>query len=225
VLKWPCPLQDHTRAYLENMGTVRERKEFLAKRCARFARKLTRHTAVEAKEWLLSRPCDSVIIVARYDPTTTLLELLPYLAPSCPFVVYFEFIEPLSECFRELQRLGVAINLRLSDTWMREYQVLPGRTHPSMNMSQSGGFILTGIKLCPVTGHNELDDKLLKELRDLVGGRRGKQKKTKQKKGRKKGKGAKTEPSTAGRDPKRSRSENDLTVSTTKRARGGDDGY
>lgn len=85
-----------------------------------------------------------------------------------------------------------------------------------MNMSQSGGFILTGIKLCPVTGHNELDDKLLKELRDLVGGRRGKQKKTKQKKSRKRGKGAKTEPSTSEPDPKRSRSENEATVSTTK---------
>jgi hypothetical protein len=91
-------------------------------------------------------------------------------------VVYCEFIEPLAQSFRELQKQGLAINIRLSDTWMREYQVLPGRTHPSMNMSQNGGFILTGIKLCPVTGHNELDDKLLKELKGLVGGRRGRKK-------------------------------------------------
>merc|ERR1712183_277052 len=73
----------------------------------------------------------------------------------------------------------LAINLRLSDTWMREYQVLPGRTHPSMNMTQSGGFILTGIKLCPDTGHNELDDDLAKEIRLQVGGRRGKRSKRK----------------------------------------------
>ena len=233
-LEWPCPLQNHTRAYLENMGTVRERTEFLAKRCARFARKLTRHTGQEAKDWLLSRPCDSVIIVSRYDPTSTLLELVPYLAPSSPFVVYCEFIEPLTECFRELQRQSLAINIRLSDTWMREYQILPGRTHPSMNMSQSGGFILTGIKLCPVTGHNELDDNLLKELKGLVGGRRGRKAKHKSttegaKNGRKK---SKASTNITNRDSKRSRAENDneslsgpmrASMRESKRSRGEDD--
>ena len=78
-----------------------------------------------------------------------------------------------------LQKKKLAINLHLSDTWMREYQVLPGRTHPSMSMTQSGGFILTGTKLCPNTGHNELDDDLAKELRLQIGGRRGKKKKRK----------------------------------------------
>jgi tRNA (adenine-N(1)-)-methyltransferase non-catalytic subunit len=174
ILHWPCPLRAHTRNYLQNMRTHVERVDFLSKRCARFARKLTRHTPAEAAEWVNERPCDSLIIAARYDPTETLLGLLPYLAPSCPFVVYSEFIEPLAECFREVQKQDLAINLRLSDTWTREYQVLPGRTHPNMNMSQSGGFILTGTKLCPETGHNELDEELLKEIRLQIGGRRGK---------------------------------------------------
>ena len=177
MLEWPCPLQDHTRTYLQNMGSEREQTDFLAKRCARFARKLTRHTAMEAKDFLMQRKCDSVIIVTKYDPTATLLELLPYLAPSSPFVVYSEFVEPLTELFRELQKQSLAINLRLSDTWAREYQVLPGRTHPNMSISQSGGFILTGIKLCPVHGQNELDDSLLKEIRSSIGGRRGKKRK------------------------------------------------
>jgi hypothetical protein len=125
---------------------------------------------------LLSRPCDCVIVATRYDPTPTLERLLPHLAPSCPFVVYSEFIEPLALCFQEIQELGLAINIRLSDTWTRGYQVLPGRTHPNMNMSQSGGFILTGIKLDPEAGRNELDEDLLKEIRAEVGGRRGKKK-------------------------------------------------
>jgi hypothetical protein len=88
-------------------------------------------------------------------------------------VVYCEFIEPLTRCFVELQRGSIVINLRLSETWAREYQVLPGRTHPNMSMSQSGGFILTGIKLDPVTGMNELGEDLLKEIRLQIGGRRG----------------------------------------------------
>ena len=48
-----------------------------------------------------------------------------------------------------------------------------------MNMSQSGGYILTGVKLCPITGLNELDEDLLKEIRLQIGGRRGKKPKSK----------------------------------------------
>lgn len=215
VLVWPCPLQNHTRDYLEKIKKERARKDFLAKRCARFARKLTRHTGIEAKEMLVARKCDSIVLATRYDPTSTLLDLLPYLTPSGPFVVYSEYMEPLAECFRELQKQGLAINLRLMDTWMREYQVLPGRTHPQMNMTQSGGFLLTGIKLCPVHGHNELDDNLLKELRGLVGGRRGrKTSKSKNgsessKNGRKKSTRQSSSSGVASRDSKRSRPEID----------------
>jgi tRNA (adenine-N(1)-)-methyltransferase non-catalytic subunit len=73
-----------------------------------------------------------------------------------------------------VQNKKLAINLRLTDTWMREYQVLENRTHPNMTMSQNGGFLLTGTKLCPVTGINELNDEALKDAREKYGGRRGK---------------------------------------------------
>jgi len=59
---------------------------------------------------------------------------------------------------------------------MREFQVLPGRTHPNMNMGQHGGFILTGMKVCPIYGINELDEELEKQIREQIGGRRGKKK-------------------------------------------------
>jgi len=162
-----------------------------------------------------TRQCDSLIIATKYDPTATLLRLLPYLAPSCPFVIYHEFLEPLLETFRTLQnyygpdnenenekgnihdnennettssnsdegktkspttsmmqRRNIAINLRLTDTWFREYQVLEGRTHPNMAMSQNGGYLLMGTKLCPKTGTNELGDEKMRELRAKLGGRR-----------------------------------------------------
>ena len=51
------------------------------------------------------------------------------------------------QCFREVQKRQIACKLQLSNTWTREYQVLPGRTHPTMGMSACGGFILTGIKV------------------------------------------------------------------------------
>ena len=176
LLEWPCPLQDHTRSFLDKVTDPLEIKELLAKRCDRFARKLTRTSPGEAKAMLNKRPSDCVIIASKSDPTETLLGMMPFLGTSCPFVVFCEFMEPLSECFMELQKQNLAINLRLSDTWFREYQVLPGRTHPNMTMSQNGGFILTGIKLDPVLGVNDMDEDERKKIRDQMGGRRGKSK-------------------------------------------------
>ena len=177
-LNWPCPLQDHTRKHLGSMSSSEDQVDFLSKRCSRFARKLTRHTAIEASQMLMSSPCDSILIATKYDPTETLFSLIPYLAPSCPFVVFCEHMEPLVECFSKIQKQqNLAINLRLTDTWLREYQILPGRSHPNMNMSQCGGYILSGIKLCPLTGHNNSDQDVFREVRAQVGGRRGKKKK------------------------------------------------
>jgi hypothetical protein len=72
-----------------------------------------------------------------------------------------------------MRRRNIAINLRLTDTWFREFQVLEGRTHPNMSISQNGGYILLGTKLCPKTGTNEMDELKVREIRARVGGRRG----------------------------------------------------
>lgn len=174
--EWPCPLQNHTTKYLSKMKTDEKREDFLNKRSARFARKLSRHTTMETRKWLHNQS-DSLIIVSKYDPLPSLRKLLPFLASSCPFVVFGEHLEPLVECLHALKRENLAINLRLSDTWMREYQMLAGRSHPNMTMSQSGGFILTGMKLDPVQGKNEIDEDVLKEMRSIVmRGRRHKKK-------------------------------------------------
>lgn len=240
---WPAPLQSHTRSYVENeLKDERKVTEFLAKRSARFTRKLTRNSMLElrtmideccgveesldlplkkdgddgdnddkmdiskssadrSKDITSPQQCDSLIIATKYDPTTVLLRLLPYLAPSCPFVIYHEFLEPLLDTFHTLQNYyvtdnddndddngddngkaskktpmmqqrNIAINLRLTDTWFREYQVLEGRTHPNMVMTQNGGYILWGTKLCPIHGTNELSEDTIKEIRAKVGGMR-----------------------------------------------------
>ena len=175
-LTWPCPLQEHTREFLSTMKDD-EVDNFLAKRCSRFARKLTRTSPMEARAMLHAKPCDSVLIATKYDPTEALLSMLPHLGSSCPFVVFCEYMEPLAHCFLKLQQDNLAINLRLTDTWMREYQVLPGRTHPHMTMSQNGGFLLTGIKLDPVHGTHVMEDSKRREIREQMSGRRGKKRK------------------------------------------------
>ncbi len=172
-LVWPCCLQTHTQKYVEKMRSDEDRIQFMDKRASRFARKITRPTSDEVLQLLEdeSKQCNSLILACEYDPTHTLLTLLPYLEASCPFVVFYEYMEPLIECFRVIQEKKLAINLRITDTWMREYQILPNRTHPNMNMSQNGGFILTGLKLSPTHGQNEIDDEIVKNFRKRLNAR------------------------------------------------------
>jgi len=35
----------------------------------------------------------------------------------------------------------------ITESWLRKYQVLPGRTHPVMSTSGSGGYVLHAIKI------------------------------------------------------------------------------
>mmetsp|Transcript_127038 Transcript_127038/g.290675 ORF Transcript_127038/g.290675 Transcript_127038/m.290675 type:complete len:118 (+) Transcript_127038:974-1327(+) len=46
------------------------------------------------------------------------------------------------------QKFGF-VNIRLEEFWLREYQVLPQRTHPLMNAQTNlvSGFVLSGVKI------------------------------------------------------------------------------
>lgn len=90
----------------------------------------------------------SLIIGApEFDPWSVVQELLPLLSPSSPFVIYHRYLQPLAECMHELQVNKMAVALEIVEPWLREYQVLPSRTHPHMQMNANGGFVLTGIKI------------------------------------------------------------------------------
>lgn len=93
----------------------------------------------------LRQGVDRLIIASRYRPLPILKQALFLLAPSSPFVVYHEFLEPLVDCFLYLQSSGLALRLQLFDSWLREFQTLPGRMRPDMFMTTNGGFILSGI--------------------------------------------------------------------------------
>ena len=90
---------------------------------------------------------DSLIIASRYHPLPILKECIALLMPSASFAIYSEFVEPLNECYKYLHDYKIAIRMNIGDTWLREFQILPGRVHPQMNMVTSGGYVLTGIYL------------------------------------------------------------------------------
>ncbi len=93
----------------------------------------------------LRQGVDRLIIASRFRPLPILKQALFLLAPSSPFVVYHEFLEPLVDCYLYLQQSGLALRLQMFDSWLREFQTLPGRMRPDMFMTTNGGFILSGI--------------------------------------------------------------------------------
>ncbi|KAH1214668.1 tRNA (adenine(58)-N(1))-methyltransferase non-catalytic subunit trm6 [Glycine max] len=91
----------------------------------------------------------SLIIAApELDTWALVRDVLPLLANSAPFAIYHQYLQPLATCMHNLQLEKMAIGLQITEPWLREYQVLPSRTHPCMQMSSFGGYILSGTKIC-----------------------------------------------------------------------------
>ncbi|XP_034017821.1 tRNA (adenine(58)-N(1))-methyltransferase non-catalytic subunit TRM6 isoform X2 [Thalassophryne amazonica] len=103
-----------------------------------------RRKLAAAAALLEGRNADGLVIASRFHPCPVLIGLLGFLSPSRPFVVYSQYKEPLIECYTKLKERGGAVNLRLTDTWLRHYQVLPNRTHPMLTMTGGGGYLLSG---------------------------------------------------------------------------------
>ncbi|NWW81353.1 TRM6 methyltransferase, partial [Climacteris rufus] len=104
-----------------------------------------RKKLIEAAALLREKNADGLIVASKFHPAPLLLSLLEFVAPSRPFVVYCQYKEPLLECYTKLRERGGVINLKLSETWLRNYQVLPDRSHPKLTMSGGGGYLLSGI--------------------------------------------------------------------------------
>ncbi|GLD96833.1 hypothetical protein PINS_up005516 [Pythium insidiosum] len=129
--------------------TEEEQEKYYIKKARRAAEKMQRQPATTVREWIRNQS-DSLVIASHYDPEPVLLALLPYLKCSRPFVVYCEYMEPLTRLFGKLQQMDSVIDVQLSETWTREHQILPGRTHPEMKMNAFSGYLLTGTKVVNV---------------------------------------------------------------------------
>ena len=106
-----------------------------------------------------SRTVDEVLTAVRHLVFSSLLMatdaalfpladvIISALSPSASFVIYAASSEHLAALYQRLRNARIAVNLQLSETWFREYQMLPNRTHPDMNMSGGGGYILSGTRV------------------------------------------------------------------------------
>lgn len=88
-----------------------------------------------------------LIVTTNYDPSDILNALYPFLGPSNQYAVFSLSLDNLLTCYQLLR--GTSMNSKISETWLRYYQVLPSRTRPDINMSGSGGYLLSGTKVIP----------------------------------------------------------------------------
>jgi len=104
-----------------------------------------REKSVATYNKLTADKCDGLIIVCKQHPSALLMYLSKFIRLSGQFTVYSPYKEPLLDAYMTMKEQGSAVNVNLSETWLRPYQVLPERTHPTVNMSGGGGYLLTGI--------------------------------------------------------------------------------
>lgn len=111
---------------------------------------------IKVQKWMIEneRGCelmrdnlDALIIVAKEHPIQIVNALLPFIKPSRPVVIFHLSREILMETFVELKSSNKATALKLTSNWLRNYQVLPNRTHPDVNMNGNSGFILHGFTI------------------------------------------------------------------------------
>ncbi|XP_025830991.1 tRNA (adenine(58)-N(1))-methyltransferase non-catalytic subunit TRM6-like [Agrilus planipennis] len=95
---------------------------------------------------ILKDKIDALIIVAKEHPESIVEELVQFLNPSRALVVFSMISEPLEDLYVYLKKRSDFVNIRVTNNFMRYYQVLPERTHPEITMN-FGGYLLSATKI------------------------------------------------------------------------------
>ncbi|KAJ3502140.1 hypothetical protein NLJ89_g9021 [Agrocybe chaxingu] len=99
------------------------------------------------REDLFSGEFDSLVIASEHEPYSIIERLSPYLGGSASIVVHSPYQQIVVDLQAKLRNLPEWLCPSVTEAWLRRYQILPGRTHPMMAMSGSGGFLLHAIKI------------------------------------------------------------------------------
>lgn len=95
---------------------------------------------------ILQEKADGLIVVSKEHPVNIVEELNNFVKGGRNLVVFNLLKEPLQDLYVYLKNRTDFINIRVSNNFLRYYQILPERTHPHVNMN-CGGFILSATKL------------------------------------------------------------------------------
>lgn len=94
----------------------------------------------------IADPLSSRLILATdLNPLSVLARLSQYMGGSSSIIVYSPHLQVLAETLLHMKLSPTYLNPTLTESWSRTYQVLPGRTHPLMSTSATGGYLLHAI--------------------------------------------------------------------------------
>ncbi|KIJ66228.1 hypothetical protein HYDPIDRAFT_174382 [Hydnomerulius pinastri MD-312] len=110
-------------------------------------RKTASDTLTSTREELFVGEFEGLLVASEYDPFEIVEMLSPYLAGSASIVIQSVFLQPLSDLQAKMRVIPHYLAPSVTESWSRRYQVLPGRTHPTMSTSGSGGFLLHAVKV------------------------------------------------------------------------------
>ncbi|KAJ3154998.1 tRNA (adenine(58)-N(1))-methyltransferase non-catalytic subunit trm6 [Geranomyces michiganensis] len=105
-----------------------------------------------SREYLKAGGFDALIVASLFDVKEIIEVLSPYLAGSAPIVAYSQYKESLVDSWQYMRNSREFVNSQLTESWLREYQVTGGM-HPTMRMSGTGGYLVSGIKVFDVEAH------------------------------------------------------------------------
>ncbi|KAF8515843.1 Gcd10p family-domain-containing protein [Hysterangium stoloniferum] len=101
----------------------------------------------ETREDFFRGEWDGLVVSSQYDPYAIIETLEPRLAGSANIVVHHPNIQILADLHTKLRAKPQYLAPNVTEPWTRQYQVLPGRTHPLMTISGTAGFLLHAIKM------------------------------------------------------------------------------
>ena len=116
----------------------------------------------------------SLLLAVNYDPCLLVQQLWPSLVSGSPFVIYAQFAAAFEGLMLWLRRNQLAVEVKVNETFFRQYQILENRSHPDMRMHNASGFVLSGVKVTPSI--------FLGNPKQVIAGERKLEKKSKQQK-------------------------------------------
>jgi len=104
----------------------------------------------------------SLISASVFAPGSVIERLCPYLAGSASIVIYSPYQHVLAQTLKTMKEKPEFLAPNLTESWMRKYQVFPGRTHPEMQTSGTGGYLLHATYVCVLRPHPDQHDVLMR---------------------------------------------------------------
>ncbi|KAH6724796.1 Gcd10p family-domain-containing protein [Leptodontidium sp. MPI-SDFR-AT-0119] len=155
-----------------------------------YYRKLRRHNRVKSiVDSTLAGGFDGLVVASHIDPVSILRHTIPLLRGGAQIAIYSPTIESLvklSDTQDQNQQMltqttwpgdddfplnpTLLLNTAVQSARIREWQVLPGRTHPVMTgRGGAEGYLFTGIRVIPARGRVAARGKFAKKKADKIG--------------------------------------------------------